>query len=76
MCSVLVCCMETKTADELEGLTLVQNSQDVQATLEHIGVTEEYDALLVDSAQGEYTEVWGCHKVTVRQGTVFYNLLE
>lgn len=39
---------------------LLTNSQDVAAVLTDLGVSEDYGALFVQVADGEYTEIWGC----------------
>lgn len=43
-----------------QHLTLVSDSQDVQAIREHLGKDAgNYDAFFVDVRDGDYTEVWG-----------------
>ena len=43
-----------------QHLTLVSDSQDVQAIREHLGEDAgNYDAFFVDVQNGDYVEVWG-----------------
>ena len=43
-----------------QHLTLVSDSQDVQAIREYLGEDAgNYDAFFVDVRDGEYVEVWG-----------------
>jgi len=64
---------DEKRVSELNkpNLQLVQNQEKINQILEHIGVTQDrnsiiledsYGCLWVDTAHGAYTEVWGIHK--------------
>ena len=52
-------------ADVPESFVLVSNSQDIQATLEHIGQsnrTADAGCLFVEVLDGEYGEVYLCER--------------
>ena len=64
---------DEKRVSELNkpNLQLVQNQEKINQILEHIGVTQDKDSIVledsygclwVDTAHGSYTEVWGIHK--------------
>lgn len=40
-------------------LTLITDQLEVRETLDHIGCSESFECLLVDTAHGSYSEVWG-----------------
>lgn len=67
---------DEKQAKELENgkYTLISGTHEVQHVLDSIGVSHDpesiiaedsYSSLLVETWEGEYTEVWGFHSNTV-----------
>jgi hypothetical protein len=51
--------MNVRDISNRNDLTLVQDSQDIVALYEHIGM-HDYGCYFVKINEGEYTEVYGC----------------
>lgn len=59
---------EIKIVEDLpDDLTLITDSQEVKAVLDHIHPNrrQDIDWVFVDSEHGEYTKVWGGNGVVV-----------
>ncbi|WP_033399355.1 DUF6839 family protein [Thermus islandicus] len=54
-----------KVRDLPQGVVLIQDSQEIQSVLEHIGwpeAAEWYGCLFVELGDGEYRRVWGVER--------------